>query len=126
MNKFKPETINDESGLPIGIKSAQVNGREITIALKDVPESLNWHDANKCGIPSNVEWLAICENLDEVNKLLAEAGGEAIVVDDWYWSSTESYYYNPNYLNAWIVLPSNGVLHNDFKYTTNRVRCVLA
>lgn len=58
------------------------------LALRDMPEQMNWYDAVKLGIPTKEEWMAIAENLDAVNAALVRAGGEPLK-KDWYWSSSE-------------------------------------
>lgn len=48
-----------KDGRPIGVRAAQINGRVIYLALQDEPETMNWYDAVKVGIPSKEELLAI-------------------------------------------------------------------
>ena len=120
MSKFKVMIVKKD-GLPIAVRAAEINGRVICIALKDTPEPMNWCDAVECGIPSKSEWLAISENIKSVSRVLKKYGGEPL--DDWYWSSSESYGYD----YAWVVRPSDGDMNYSSKsYNHNRVRCVLA
>lgn len=110
-----------KNGQPVGVRAAQINGRVIYLALQDEPETMNWYDAVKVGIPSKEEWMAIAENFDAVNKALIKAGGEPLK-KNWYWSSSElssnyawysrlnySYgvtnYGNKNYANSGYVRP---------------------
>lgn len=94
MAKFRVMIVKKD-GRPIGVRAAQINGRVIYLALQDEPETMNWYDAVKVGIPSKEEWMAIAENFDAVNKALIKAGGEPLK-KNWYWSSSE--YANGN---AW-------------------------
>lgn len=111
-----------KNGRPIGVRAAQINGRVIYLALQDEPETMNWYDAVKVGIPSKEEWMAIAENLDAVNKALIRAGGEPIK-RDWYWSSSEL---SNNY--AWTTLLNGSYLGTYYRkdYNTSYVRPVLA
>lgn len=77
-----------KNGQPVGVRAAAINGRTIVLGLRDEPEQMNWHDAVKIGIPTKNEWMAIAENLEDVNKALIKAGGEPLK-EDWYWSSSE-------------------------------------
>ena len=122
MAKFRVMIVKKD-GRPIGVRAAQINGRVIVLALRDKPETMNWYDAVKVGIPSKEELLAIAENFDAVNKALIRAGGEPLK-RDWYWSSSE---YSYNY--AWYSnlgysygLYYNGKYYSYFHY----VRPVLA
>ena len=121
MTKFRVMIVKKD-GRPIGVRAAQINGRVIVLALRDKPETMNWYDAVKVGIPSKEELLAIAENLDAVNKALIRAGGEPLK-RDWYWSSSEisSYF-------AWGANLTNSSLGlNDKSNSGNRyVRSVLA
>lgn len=90
-----------KNGQPVGVRAAAINGRTIVLALQDEPETMNWYDAVKVGIPSKEDWMAIAENLDAVNEALVRAGG-APLKKDWYWSSSEydyewAWYSNLNY-----------------------------
>ena len=87
MAKFRVMIVKKD-GRPIGVRAAQINGRVIVLALRDKPETMNWYDAVKVGIPSKEELLAIAENFDAVNKALIRAGGEPLK-RGWYWSSSE-------------------------------------
>lgn len=119
MKKFKVEAIKDDDGLVIGIRAARVNDRDVIIALNDVPDKMKWEEAVKCNIPSLIEWLAIFENKDKVDKALKRAGGEPLG-NDYYWSSSEYY---TNYA-AWVVRPSDGYMGGYYKNgNTYRVRC---
>lgn len=84
-----------KDGRPIGVRAAQINGRVIYLALQDEPETMNWYDAVKVGIPSKEELLAIAENFDEINRAFVRAGKKPLK-KGWYWSSSE---YSSNY--AW-------------------------
>ena len=94
MSKFRVMIVK-KNGQPVGVRAATINGRTIVLALRDMPEQMNWHDAVKIGIPTKEEWMAIAENLDAVNKALVRAGGEPLK-KSWYWSSSE---YSSSY--AW-------------------------
>ena len=121
MSKFRVMIVK-KNGQPVGVRAAAINGRVIVLALRDEPETMNWYDAVKVGIPTKEEWIAITENFNAVNRALVRAGGEPLK-RDWYWSSSEysSYY-------AWLSnLGSSYGLYNDgIKYTNNYVRLVLA
>lgn len=90
MSKFRVMIVKKD-GQPVGVRAATINGRTIVLALRDMPEQMNWHDAVKIGIPTKEEWMAIAENLDAVNEALVRAGG-APLEKIWYWSSSESDY----------------------------------
>lgn len=112
-----------KNGKPVGVRAASINGRVIVLALRDEPETMNWYDAVKIGIPTKEEWMAIAENLEAVNKALIRAGGEPLK-KSWYWSSSEYSYYN-----AWYsYLGSSYGLYNLSKNgnTIRYVRPVLA
>ena len=120
MSKFRVMVVK-KNGQPVGVRAATINGRTIVLGLRDEPKQMNWHDAVKIGIPTKNEWMAIAENLEDVNKALIKAGGEPLK-EDWYWSSSEygtgwAWY---SYLNA-----SYGLSYND-KNTNYFVRPVLA
>ena len=86
-----------KDGRPIGVRAAQINGRVIYLALQDEPETMNWYDAVKVGIPSKEELLAIAENFDEINRAFVRAGKKPLK-KGWYWSSSEF-----SNTNAWIA-----------------------
>lgn len=109
-----------KDGKPVAVRAAEINGRVINIALKDESNCLNWYNAPEKGIPSPAEWLAISENFEAVNKALKRAGGEPLK-DEYYWSSSENYYYASH---AWVVRPSDGSMDYTFKLYSYRVRCV--
>lgn len=67
-----------KNGKPVGVRAASINGRVIVLALRDEPETMNWYDAVKIGIPTKEEWMAIAENLEAVNKALIRVGGEPL------------------------------------------------
>lgn len=94
MSKFRVMVVK-KNGQPVGVRAATINGRTIVLGLRDEPKQMNWHDAVKIGIPTKNEWMAIAENLEDVNKALIKAGGEPLK-EDWYWSSSEY-----DYLWAW-------------------------
>lgn len=87
MKKFRVMVVK-KNGQPVGVRAAAINGRTIVLALRDMPEQMNWYDAVKLGIPSKEDWMAIAENFDAVNKALVRAGGEPLK-KSWYWSSSE-------------------------------------
>lgn len=112
-----------KNGQPVGVSAAAINGRTIVLALRDMPEQMNWYDAVKLGIPSKEDWMAIAENLEAVNKALIRAGGEPLK-NDWYWSSSV-------YDNLWAWLSSLGFSYGlyglgSYKFAGSYVRPVLA
>ena len=121
MAKFRVMIVKKD-GRPIGVRAAAINGRTIVLALRDMPEQMNWYDAVKVGVPTKEEWMAIAENFNDVNRELVRAGGEPLK-RDWYWSSSE---YDNYY--AWISdFYSSYGLDWDTKYDcTGYVRPVLA
>ena len=121
MSKFRVMIVK-KNGQPVGVRAATINGRTIVLALRDMPERMNWYDAVKIGIPTKNEWMAIAENLDAVNEALVRAGGEPLK-KSWYWSSSEysSYSAWPSHLTY-----SYGLTGSDIKYTNYYVRPVLA
>lgn len=87
MSKFRVMIVK-KNGQPVGVRAAAINGRTIVLALRDAPQQMSWYDAVKLGIPSKEDWMAIAENLEDVNKALVRAGGEPLK-KGWYWSSSE-------------------------------------
>lgn len=77
-----------KNGQPVGVRAAAINGRTIVLALRDVPEHMNWYDAVKVGIPSKEEMLAIAENFDAISRAFVRAGKNPLR-KGWYWSSSE-------------------------------------
>jgi hypothetical protein len=74
MTKFKVKIIK-ENRKPVAVQAAQVNGRIVNIILKDEPQAMSWEKANFKSIPNLAEWVAILENIEEVNEALKRAGG---------------------------------------------------
>ena len=114
MSKFRVMIVK-KNGQPVGVRAAAINGRTIVLALRDMPERMNWYDAVKIGIPTKNEWMAIAENLDAVNEALVRAGGEPLK-KSWYWSSSESSsgYAWPSGLGSSYGLVSNSSKHNKY------------
>ena len=120
MAKFRVMIVKKD-GRPIGVRAAQINGRVIYLALQDEPETMNWYDAVKVGIPSKEELLAIAENFDEINRAFVRAGKKPLK-KGWYWSSSEKSGYD-----AWTALLGNSYLGGIDKIdTSNYVLPVLA
>ena len=120
MSKFRVMILK-KNGQPVGVRAATINGRTIVLALRDMPERMNWYDAVKIGIPTKNEWMAIAENLDAVNEALVRAGGEPLK-KSWYWSSSE---YSSGY--AWVAKLNGSYLDYSNKYYVyNYVLPVLA
>lgn len=67
-------------------------------------------------IPSVAQLQMILLNINEINKALAEAGGDPMK-EDWYWSSTEH-----SSGHAWYVHFNGGNTFNNNKYYNNVVR----
>lgn len=111
MAKFRVMIVKKD-GRPIGVRAAQINGRVIYLALQDEPETMNWYDAVKVGIPTKEEWIAITENFNAVNRALVRAGGEPLK-KSWYWSSSE---YSSLY--AW-----HSALNGSYGLGYNRTKC---
>lgn len=122
MKKFRVMIVK-KNGRPIGVRAAQINGRIIYLALRDEPETMNWYDAVKVGVPTKEEWMAIAENFNDVNRELVRAGGEPLK-RDWYWSSSEY----SDYLAWYSSLGYSYGLYIYAKYhsTVHYVRPVLA
>nr|DAL93386.1 MAG TPA: Protein of unknown function (DUF1566) [Caudoviricetes sp.] len=83
------------------------------LALYDVPETMDWHDAkcwcekNYCRLPMKHEWEFVIANIKRINKMLEKVGGD--LLDKSYWSSSEYnlYYawystFNHSYGLAWF------------------------
>lgn len=109
-----------KNGQPVGVRAAQINGRVIYLALQDEPETMNWYDAVKVGIPSKEEMLAIAENFDAISRAFVRAGKKPLR-KGWYWSSSE---YSSRY--AWSADLVYSGLYGYFKGTTGSVLPVLA
>lgn len=109
-----------KDGKPVAVRAAEINGRVINIALKDEPQAMSWEKANFKSIPALADWVAILENIEEVNEALKRAGGEPLK-DEYYWSSSE--YSSHDY--AWGVRPSDGGMNDIyFKNYSRPVRCL--
>lgn len=121
MSKFRVMVVK-KNGQSVGVRAATINGRTIVLALRDAPQQMSWYDAVKLGIPSKEDWMAIAENLEDVNKALVRAGGEPLK-KGWYWSSSEY----SSYL-AWRsdFYGSYGLGDYTTKYYNGYVRPVLA
>ena len=121
MKKFRVMIVK-KNGQPVGVRAATINGRTIVLALQDEPETMNWYDAVKVGIPSKEELLAIAENFDEINREFVRAGKKPLK-KGWYWSSSE---YSSN--SAWhAYLDYGGLNHCNLKdYPYDYVLPVLA
>lgn len=93
----------------------------------DIKEECDWWDGKKacedifCRMPTCKELLVISENKKEIDELMKEHGGEPLK-DEYYWSSSESNYYD---FYAWVVSPFDGYVGNFTKTYSYRVRCVL-
>lgn len=98
-----------KNGQPVGVRAAAINGRTIVLALRDVPEPMNWYDAVKVGIPSKEEMLAIAENFDAISRAFVRAGKNPLR-KGWYWSSSEN-----DYGWAWTADLANSDLDDDGK-----------
>lgn len=120
MTEFEVKIIK-ENRKPVAVQAAKVNGRMINITLKDEPQAMSWEKANSQSIPTLAEWMAILENIEEVNKALKRAGGEPLK-NEHYWSSS-AYYYGYGAI-AWVVRPADGYVGYDGKYNSDRVRCL--
>lgn len=95
------------------------------LALYDVPETMDWHDAkcwcekNYCRLPMKHEWEFVIANIKRINKMLEKVGGD--LLDKSYWSSSEASYYG-----AWgSTLNLSYGLYDYNKYYTSYVRPVL-
>lgn len=119
MTKFKVKIIK-ENRKPVAVQAAQVNGRIINIILKNEPQAMSWEKANFKSIPNLADWVAILENIKEVNEALKRAGGEPLK-DKYYWSSSE-YAYGAG--SAWVVNPSDGGMDDYAKNFSRPVRCL--
>ena len=102
-----------KNGQPVGVRAAAINGRTIVLALQDEPETMNWYDAVKVGIPSKEELLAIAENFDEINRAFVRAGKKPIK-KGWYWSSSEL-----SSTSAWGAMLDTSLLYYYGKYYTD-------
>lgn len=112
MTKFRVMIVK-KNGKPVGVRAAQINGRVIYLALQDEPETMNWYDAVKVGIPSKEELLAIAENFDEINREFVRAGKKPLK-KGWYWSSSEK-----SNVSAWGAILNDSLLSDGIKFTTN-------
>ena len=110
-----------------GIYAGEYERKPLILALEDLTEQKNWHDAIKNApegwrLPSRIEWLIMLENKDKINAALEKHGGKILSEDDWYWSSSEY-----DYRYAWVAGANNGgVYYYDKAWVYTYVRCVLA
>ena len=94
------------------------------IGLHDAEDSsvMIWNKAignYKAVMPDKRRTLLICYHLDEINKLLKEAGGDPL--NKWYWTQTEYSTYA-----AWFFSGYGGCVLINYKYYASSVRPVLA
>lgn len=87
MSKFRVMIVK-KNGQPVGVRAAQINGRFVYLTLRDKTKQMTWDDAVKVGIPTKEEWMAIAENLDDINRAFVQAGKKPLE-KGWYWSSSE-------------------------------------
>lgn len=93
------------------------NGKANTEHLKRHGE-FDFDLADDEWIPSLGELAIICKNKEKINEALAYVGGDELV-DDWYWSSTET-----RATGAWYVGFSNGSVFGSSKSKIYVVRPV--
>ena len=108
-----------------GIYAGTAKGKQVWVAMNDVPEQMNWDEAMeypKDGyrLPTKEELMLIYINLDVINKALVDNGGEPLR-EDYYWSSTESGNYG-----SWILGGGNGGIYYNNKNNKEYVRPVVA
>ena len=72
-------------------------------------------------VPSLAMVLSMCHNVEILNKILEEVGGEPFNLEEEYWSSTESYRSGARHVNFY-----NGLTFGHSKYYGNVVRAVTA
>ena len=72
-------------------------------------------------IPCIRQWDCMGMFKSQLQAALKAAGGDPISEDDWYWSASET-----SQSNAWYVYFSNGHAGTNTKYTSGRVRAVVA
>lgn len=72
-------------------------------------------------IPLMRNWSVMMMFKSQLQAALVAAGGEKISEDDWYWSASEF-----SSLLAWFVAFSDGNTNPSFKYSTGRVRAIVA
>ncbi|MBP3298514.1 MAG: PEGA domain-containing protein [Muribaculaceae bacterium] len=88
------------------------------VAMEDAGEG-NWDYACRNGAPSIERLKLIYKYRDSLNKKLRVFGREGLLIDDWYWSSTE---FDSSY--ASIVDMGSGHVFNGGKTSAIRVRAV--
>ena len=108
-----------------GIYIGSYNGKDVVMALKDEEDEYTFDEAmdleDKRPL-SLLEWLLYLENKKIIDKKMKHPGGETLK-DEYYWSSSEN---DGNGTGAWVVRPSDGHMYYYVKYSSYRVRCVLA
>ena len=72
-------------------------------------------------IPTLGQWGLMMMFASAIQEALAYVGGDPLTDEDWYWSVTE---YSQTY--AWYVYFSDGFTNGINKYTSGRVRAVVA
>lgn len=83
-----------KDGKAVAIRCYIDNQHYFDLALYDVPETMDWHDAkcwcekNYCRLPMKHEWEFVIANIKRINKMLEKVGGEPLK-KSWYWSSSE-------------------------------------
>ena len=118
-----------------GAASADMNGRVNTQCL--VSDSQTHPAANYCNtfsavssgkgssgwyLPAAGELKAMSYSYGAINLGLQKLS-KTQISSNYYWSSSEPY---GSDTFAWVVSPSDGSMYDDYKFYSNRVRCVLA
>lgn len=112
-----------EDGNPDGIRVCALD-EDFIIALHDEfgGEDVNYEKASTVSLFTDKQVYLYYYYLDDINRLMEEAGGEPLD-DVWYWTKTKSAYY----VHAQLIFTGTiGHLNSSTRIDTNRVRVSLA
>ena len=109
-----------------GIYIGEADNGPVIVDLHDAPEIMTWDEAKEYArkegkrLPTQRELMLMFVHQKKLNSALEKHEGKAWK-RGWYWSSSES-----NYFNAWVVNATDGTVTYNYKYNYYYVRCVLA
>lgn len=126
MTKYEMFQLVEKDGKK-GIYIGELDDKPVVVSLKQPEEKMNWHDAMEYAknigerLPTQRECMLAFIHKEKLNEALKANGGD-VLVDKWYWSSSE---YGRS--GAWLVTAGSGNVNLNYKtYYDGYVRCVLA
>lgn len=125
MTKYEMFQLVEKDGKK-GIYIGELDDKPVVVSLKQPEEKMNWHDAMEYAknigerLPTQRECMLAFIHKEKLNEALKANGGD-VLVDKWYWSSSEYSGYH-----AWEVGANLGYVDYLSKNYGLCVRCVLA